>query len=216
MKEAVLRQILQHTLSTHATGAEGSLITLEEEQLETLQALLEPVAEGNQRPPLVRNLGGHCEDQAREDTPGEQAPPDGVEVVRRSPGDAHPMLGSGEGGEDARRVAQFMRRHGPGDALRIAASGLIETQMGRNNETILVRTIASEVHTVAWQILHSTPQLENEGESLERGTKRLYAGEVAQWEQHMQDEETEVEEASMALLATGEAPTLVEQDEQTS
>ena len=84
--------------------------------------------------------------------------------------------------------------------------------MGRNNETILVRTIASEVHTVARQILHSTPQLENEGESLERGTKRLYAGEVAQWEQHMQDEETEVEEATMALLETGEATTLMEEE----
>ena len=64
---------------------------------------------------------------------------------------------------------------------------------------MLIRAIAGEVHTVARHLLHSPPHLEHEGESLLRGTKRLLVGEVAQWEQQVQDEEREVEETTIAL-----------------
>ena len=52
------------------------------------------------------------------------------------------MVGSNGGEGEALHGAQFIRRHGPGDALRITASvlyatvGVIETQAGRNNAVI--------------------------------------------------------------------------------
>ena len=116
-------------------------------------------------------------------------------------------------------VAQFIRRHGPVDALRVAASvlyatvGVIETQMGRNNETVLIRPTAAEVHTVARQLLHTLPHLEHEGESLQRGTKRLLAGEVAQWQQQVQEEEMKIEETALALRETGEGATFRDEEE---
>ena len=60
-----------------------------------------------------------------------------------------------------------------------------------------------EIHSVAREILHSPPHLEQEGERLLRGTKRLYAGEVAQWQQ-VEDEGCEIEETACSLRETGE------------
>ena len=113
------------------------------------------------------------------------------------------------GGEEAWHVTQFIRRHGPGDGLRIASSvlyatiGVIETQMGRNNETMLVRAIAGEIHRIAGHLLCHQQHLQEEGESLHRGTKRLSAEEVVQWEQQVREEEQEVEETAMTLEETG-------------
>ena len=59
VKEAVLRQILQHTLMVHEAEMEAEVITLAEEQLDTLQALLEPVTAGEDRQPLRHTLPQH-------------------------------------------------------------------------------------------------------------------------------------------------------------
>ena len=113
------------------------------------------------------------------------------------------------GGEEAWHVTQFVRRHGPGDGLRIASSvlyatiGVIETQMGSNNETILVRAIAGEIHRIARHLLCHQQHLQEEGGSLYRGTKRLSAEEVVQWEQQVREEEQEVEDTAMTLEETG-------------
>ena len=56
VKEAVLHQILQHTLTVHATEIEEGVIVLAEEQLDALQALLETGAAGEDRPPPPRNF----------------------------------------------------------------------------------------------------------------------------------------------------------------
>ena len=112
-------------------------------------------------------------------------------------------------GEEAWHVTQFIRRHGPGEGLRIASSvlyatiGVIETQMGRNDETTLVRAIAGEIHRIARHLLCHPEHLREDGESLNRGTKRLSAEEVVQWEQHVRKEEQEVEEAAMSMAETG-------------
>ena len=53
---AVLRKILQHTLTAYSTEMDEGVITLAEEQLDTLQTLLETRAEGEDRPPLPRHL----------------------------------------------------------------------------------------------------------------------------------------------------------------
>ena len=101
--------------------------------------------------------------------------------------------------------------HGPGKGLRIASSvlyatiGVIETEMGRTAETSLIWTMAGEIHNIARHILQQS-QLEEEGEQLQRGTKRLSAAEVAQWERHIADEEQEEEEATATLMETGEEP----------
>ena len=76
-------------------------------------------------------------------------------------------------------------------------------QTGRNDETQLVRTVAMEIHTIARHLLHH-PDLQDEGENLRQGTKRLLPGEIAQWEHHVQDEEQEVEEIAVSLAKTGE------------
>ena len=76
---------------------------------------------------------------------------------------------------------------------------------GRNDETQLIRTIAMEIHTIARHLLHQ-PDLQEEGDNLRQGTKRLLPGEIAQWEQHVQDEEQEAEEMAMSLAETGEEP----------
>ena len=147
---------------------------------------------------------------------GEEQPTgsDGSGEDKGQPSGGRTTTSTSQGGdEEALRVAQFIRRHGPGDALRIAASvlyatvGVIETQTGRSDETKLIRTIAAEIHTVARHLLHQ-PQLQEEGESLHRGTKRLLVGEVAQWEQQVQQEELEVEETAMSLIETGGEATL--------
>ena len=93
-----------------------------------------------------------------------------------------------------------MRRHGPGESLRIASSvlyatvGVIEAQGGRTNETSL--------DSVARHLLHQR-QLEDEGDQLRRGTKRLSAAEVVQWERHLADNEQEEEETAMTMMETG-------------
>ena len=199
IKEAVLRQMLQHLLAVHSDESGEDAILFAEEQLETLQALLEAAT------PLTRNVGGPREVPAtmpeEEEAPG--ADQYGSMNVSRPTGD------SDGGHQEALHVAQFIRRHRPGDALRIAASvlfatvGVIETQTGRNDETQLIRTIATEIHTIARQLLHQ-PDLQDEGDNLRQGTKRLLSGEIAQWEQHVQDEEQEAEEMAMSLAETGE------------
>ena len=83
---------------------------------------------------------------------------------------------------------------------------------GGNHETVLIRTIAAEIHTVARRLLHSLPHLERDGESLRRGTKRLLAGEVAQWEQQVQEEVMEIEETALALQETGEFDTAMDEE----
>ena len=99
-------------------------------------------------------------------------------------------------------------RHGPGESLRIASSvlyatvGVIEAEGGRTNETSLVRAIAGEIHSVARHLLHQR-QLESEGDQLQRGTKRLSAAEVVQWERHLADNEQEEEETAMTMMETG-------------
>ena len=76
--------------------------------------------------------------------------------------------------------------------------------MRRNDETILVRTIAGEIHRIARHLLCHQETLHEEGESLHRGTKRLCAEEVVQWEQHVREEEQEEEEeAAMSMVETG-------------
>ena len=104
---------------------------------------------------------------------------------------------------DTRHVVHFIRRHDHGDALHISSSvlyatvGLVETQSGRTDETvILIRAIAGEIYSIAREILDSPPHhLEQEGDQFFRGTKRLHAGEVVEWEQATQEENQEVEEA---------------------
>ena len=75
--------------------------------------------------------------------------------------------------------------------------------MGRSDETILVRTIAGEIHRIARHLLCHQEHLHEEGESLHRGTKRLSAEEIVQWEQHVREEEQEEEEAAMSMVETG-------------
>ena len=77
--------------------------------------------------------------------------------------------------------------------------------MGRTAETSLIWTMAGEIDNIARHILQQS-QLEEEGEQLQRGTKRLSAAEVAQWERHIADEEQEEEEATATLMETGEEP----------
>ena len=73
-----------------------------------------------------------------------------------------------------------------GDAFRIASSvlfatvGVVEAQTRRTNETRLIRAIAGEVHSIARTVLLSPPHLELEGKQLQRGSKRLHGGDVAQ------------------------------------
>ena len=101
VKEAVLRQILQHTLSIHVTGADECLITLAEEELETLQALLDAdIPAGDQRPPLTRNLAGSREEHVREEASGGFAHADCPEPGGRASDTMHPMIGANGGGED--------------------------------------------------------------------------------------------------------------------
>ena len=178
VKEAVLREILQHTLAVHASGSSESRVSLAEDELETLQALLEAAEptknQGrNSQTPTTQYDEGQVHLQQR-GTPGE-AMQLGENTTARHEGAAMP-------------VVQFIRRQRHGDALRIAASvfatvGVVETQAGTSNESVLIRAIAGEVHAVARHLLNSPPHLEQEGESLLRGTKRLLAGEVVQWEQ---------------------------------
>ena len=80
--------------------------------------------------------------------------------------------------------------------------GAIETQGGRTNETSLVRAIAGEIHSVARHLLHQR-QLEDEGDQLQRGTKRLSAAEVVQWERHLADNEQEEEDTATTMMETG-------------
>ena len=55
VKEAVLRQMLQHTLAKHTQCSGDDLIVLAEEELKTLQALLDATETGaNERPSIVR------------------------------------------------------------------------------------------------------------------------------------------------------------------
>ena len=208
VKEAVLRQILRHTLTVHEAEM-TAVITLAEEQLDTLQASLEPVTAGEDRQPLRRALpqnststeGGNAENIA-------QGHPTTPCSPHRHPHGSMTTNGSA-GGEEAWHVTQFIRRYGLGDGLRIASSvlyatiGVIETQMGRNNETILVRAIAGEIHRIARHLLCHQQHLQEEGELLHRGTKRLSAEEVVQWEQQVREEEQEVEETAMTLEETG-------------
>ena len=117
------------------------------------------------------------------------------------------VTGAGEN-EDTRHVVQFMRRHEPGESLRIASSvlyatvGVIETQGKRTYETSLVRALAGEIHIVARYLLHQR-QLEDEGDQLQTGTKRLSAAEVVQWERHLADNEQEEEKTAMRMMETG-------------
>ena len=126
---------------------------------------------------LQHILARHAED------PGEEA------TVPLNPEDYETFKTGGgrtrlPGGEDELHIVNFMRRHGPGDALRIASSvlfatvGVIEIQHHRANETALVRTIAREIQSVARGILTQDASVEDEGEKLRRGIKRLNAGEV--------------------------------------
>ena len=55
VKEAVLRQILQHLLSIHSKEEDDHVLLLAEEQLDTLQALLEEEAPRVDKPPLLRS-----------------------------------------------------------------------------------------------------------------------------------------------------------------
>ena len=109
IKEAVLRQMLQHLLAVHSDEAGEDVILLAEEQLETLQALLEAASPGeNWHPPLTRNTGGPRDTPAAipeaGGTPGKDQY--GLENVSR------PLGASDEGNQEALYVvAQFTRRH---------------------------------------------------------------------------------------------------------
>ena len=176
MKEAVLRQMLQHALTKHAQCSVDNLITLAEEELETLQALLEAAGtEGDQRPPIARTLtsvplnsGGAVQDAppgeddhahpTAEQRRGDHREEDGREKPAPDQGTVQTTeedADTGTYGGDTRHVIQFIRRHDHGDALRMASSvlfatiGVVETQTGRSNETMLIRAIAGEVHAVA-------------------------------------------------------------------
>ena len=212
VKEAVLRQILQHTLTVHDTEIEEGVIVLAEEQLDTPQALLETGAAGEDRPPLPRNFPPPVPTPTEEEI--DESTTRGHPTAPCSPHQhSHegPATNGSTCGEEARHVTQFIRRHGPGDGLRIASrvwcatTGVIETQLGRKNETTLVRTIAGEIHRIARQLLCHQQHLQEEGESLSRGIiiKRLSAEEVVQWEQQVRDEEDEVTETAMSLEETG-------------
>ena len=55
VKEAVLRQILQHLLTIHSKEEDDHVLLLAEEQLDTLQALLEEEAPRVDKPPMLRS-----------------------------------------------------------------------------------------------------------------------------------------------------------------
>ena len=98
VKEAVLRQILQHTLTVYLTEGGQGVITLAEEELDTLQALLETGAEREDRPPLPHHL----------------PPPNSTLVEEETLGNAT------RGGHSTApcppwHVTQFSRRHGTGE-----------------------------------------------------------------------------------------------------
>ena len=211
-KEAVLRQILQHLLTIHSKDEDDQVLLLAEEQLETLQALLEEEAPLVDRPPLPRSRAHSNATPGEIDHAAEPSTINGREAIAMSSPSLNVdrqdrVTGAGEN-EDARHVVQFMRRHEPGESLRIASSvlyatvGVIETQGGRTNETSLVRAIAGEIHSVARHLLHQR-QLEDEGDQLQRGTKRLSAAEVVQWKRHLADNEQEEEETAMTMMETG-------------
>ena len=155
VKEAVLRQILQHTLTVYSTEMDEGVITLAEEQLDTLykHCWRRGSQEREERPPLPRNLPPPKFNTYRGGDGGKQHTT-GNSTASRSPHQNPHVRTESNGltsGEDAWHVTQFIRRHGPGDGLGIASSvlyatiGVTETQMGRNDETILVRTIAGKL-----------------------------------------------------------------------
>ena len=215
VKEAVLRQILQHTLTLHTKDGDDQVLLLAEEQLETLQALLDEGELREDKPPLPRSQIPNASNQAEEHSKvGEEAAGTGLGnndtvAAHRTANQEDPPGALGE--DDARHVVHFIRHHGPGEGLRIASSvlcatiGVIETEGGRTAETFLIRTIAGEIHNIARHILYRS-QLEEEGEQLQRGTKRLSAAEIIQWEHHIEDEEQEEEEATATLMEAGEEP----------
>ena len=142
VKEAVLRQILQHLLTIHSKDEDDHVLLLAEEQLDTLQALLEEEAPRVDKPPLLRSRVHTNTTPVESDHAEEPSTSNGREATAMS----SPSLtvdrqdrvtGAGEN-EDTRHVVQFMRRHGPGESLRIASSedssvlyatvGVIETQ----------------------------------------------------------------------------------------
>ena len=188
VKEAVLRQILQHTLTLHTKDGDDQVLLLAEEQLETLQALLDEGELREDKPALPRSQIPNASNQAEKHSKvGEEAAGTGLGnndtlVAHRTANQDDPPGALGE--DDARHVVHFI--HGPGEGLRIASSvlcatiGVIETEGGRTAETFLIRTIAGEIHNIARHILYRS-QLEEEGEQLQRGTKRLSAAEVIQW-----------------------------------
>ena len=118
VKGAVLCQMLQHIPAVHPAEVGDTLILLAVEQLETLQALLEAAAPlEDWRPPLTRNTVGPREEFAGGEEPGKILGSD-----HHGPANAsHPIVTSQGGDEEALHVAQFIRRHGPGDALRMAS-----------------------------------------------------------------------------------------------
>ena len=66
VKEAVLRQILQHTLTLHAKDGDDQVLLLAEEQLETLEALLDEGELREDKPPLPRSQLPNASSQAEE------------------------------------------------------------------------------------------------------------------------------------------------------
>ena len=64
VKEAVLRQILQHTLTLHIKDGDDQVLLLAEEQLETLQALLDEGELREDKPPLPRSQIPNASNQA--------------------------------------------------------------------------------------------------------------------------------------------------------
>ena len=125
--------------AVHATGSSESLITWQRHCL------------GDQRPPLSRNPTVMMEENAMEEASGNINRSGCPELPAQAPCTTHSVVGTNGGEGDALHVTQFIRRHDHGDALRIAASvlyatvGVIETQTGRNNKTVLIRTIAGAV-----------------------------------------------------------------------
>ena len=212
VKEAVLRQILQHLLTMHSKEEDDHVLLLAEEQLDTLQALLEEEAPRVDKPPLLRSRVHTNTTPVESDHAEEPSTSNGREAAAMSSPsltvDRQDRVTGAGANEDTRHVVQFMRRHGPGESLRIASSvlyatvGVIAAQGGRTNKTSLVRAIAGEIHSVARHLLHQR-QLEDEGDQLQRGTNRLSAAEVVQWERHLADNEQEEEETAMTMMETG-------------
>ena len=128
VKEAVLRQILQHMLTLHAKDGDDQVLLLAEEQLETLEALLDEGELREDKPPLPRSQLPTASSQEEHPKMGEEAAGTGLGnsgtlAAHRPASQENPPGPLGE--DDTRHVVHFIRRHGPENGLRIASSVLL-------------------------------------------------------------------------------------------